>query len=98
MKGLKYHLTTNQRHVRNYVFNQAKKMVMKQTNGLYPAPLKIMEVCGCVWVWVWVWVWVDVGGCGCYLLVGRCGFHYIVLVGQDVVWCVGRRCLWKRER
>ena len=47
MKGIKYHLTTNQKYVRNYVFNQAKKMVMKQTNGLYPAPLKIMEVGGC---------------------------------------------------
>ncbi len=44
MKGLRYNLTTNQKHVRNYVFGQAKKMVMKQTNGLYPAPLKIMEV------------------------------------------------------
>jgi len=44
MKGIKYHLTTNQKYVRNYVFNQARKMVMKQTNGLYPAPLKIMEV------------------------------------------------------
>ena len=44
MAGLKYNLTTNQKYVRNYVFDQAKKMVMKQTNGLYPAPLKIMEV------------------------------------------------------
>lgn len=55
MKGIKYHLTTNQKYVRNYVFNQARKMVMKQTNGLYPAPLKIMEVggymCGCM-LWV----------------------------------------------
>lgn len=52
MKGIKYHLTTNQKYMRNYVFNQARKMVMKQTNGLYPAPLKIMEVggymCGCL--------------------------------------------------
>lgn len=44
MKGLRFNLTTHQRQVRNYVFEQAKKMVMKQTNGLYPAPLKIMEV------------------------------------------------------
>ena len=74
MKGLKYHLTTNQRHVRNYVFNQAKKMVMKQTNGLYPAPLKIMEVCG--WGWVWVlpfsWeMWISlhcVSGTGCCMV------------------------------
>lgn len=29
---------------RNYVFDQAKKSVMKMTNGLYPAPLKILEV------------------------------------------------------
>ena len=44
MKGLKYNLTTNQAYVRNYVFSQARKMVMKQTNGLYPAPLKILQV------------------------------------------------------
>ena len=44
MAGIKYHLTTNQKYVRNYVFEQARKMVMKQTNGLYPAPFKIMEV------------------------------------------------------
>nr|CAG4651607.1 EOG090X01G2 [Triops cancriformis] len=30
--------------VKDYVFNQAKTQVMKQTNGLYPAPLKILEV------------------------------------------------------
>jgi len=30
--------------VKDYVFNQAKSKVMKQTNGLYPAPLKILEV------------------------------------------------------
>ncbi len=29
---------------RNYVFNQAKQKVMKQTKGLYPAPIKILEV------------------------------------------------------
>lgn len=45
MKGLRYNLTTNQKQVRNYVFGQAKKLVMKQTGGLYPAPFKIMEVC-----------------------------------------------------
>ena len=44
MAGIKYNLTTKQKYVRNYVFDQAKKMVMKQTNGLYPAPFKIMEV------------------------------------------------------
>ena len=46
MAGIKYNLTTKQKYVRNYVFEQARKMVMKQTNGLYPAPFKIMEV-GC---------------------------------------------------
>jgi len=30
--------------VKDYVFKQAKGKVMKQTNGLYPAPLKILEV------------------------------------------------------
>jgi len=30
--------------VKDYVFNQAKGKVMKQTNGLYPAPLKILDV------------------------------------------------------
>ncbi len=30
--------------IRNYVFNQAKAKVMSQTKGLYPAPLKILEV------------------------------------------------------
>lgn len=44
MKGLKCNLTNNQSYIRNYVLSQAKKMVMKQTNGLYPAPLKILEV------------------------------------------------------
>jgi len=29
--------------VKDYVFGEAKKKVLKQTNGLYPAPLKIME-------------------------------------------------------
>ncbi|KAG7157570.1 trifunctional enzyme subunit alpha, mitochondrial-like [Homarus americanus] len=30
--------------VKDLVFNKAKSTVMKQTNGLYPAPLKILEV------------------------------------------------------
>ncbi len=30
--------------VKNYVFDTAKGKVMKQTNGLYPAPLRILEV------------------------------------------------------
>jgi len=29
--------------IKDYVFNMAKGKVMKQTNGLYPAPLKILE-------------------------------------------------------
>merc|ERR1719273_478801 len=29
--------------IKDYVFNQAKGKVMKMTNGLYPAPLKILE-------------------------------------------------------
>lgn len=27
--------------VKDYIFNKAKAQVMKQTNGLYPAPLKV---------------------------------------------------------
>nr|CAG4649110.1 EOG090X01G2 [Scapholeberis mucronata] len=30
--------------VKDQIFNKAKAQVMKQTNGLYPAPLKILEV------------------------------------------------------
>ncbi len=44
MKGFQYNLVMKQRHVRNYVFGQARKTVMKLTNGLYPAPLKILDV------------------------------------------------------
>ena len=51
MKGLMYNLTTNQNFVRNYVFNQATKKVLKQTNGLYPAPMKIMEVRLYIYIW-----------------------------------------------
>eukprot|EP00056_Hartaetosiga_gracilis_P020971 m.22122 g.22122 ORF g.22122 m.22122 type:complete len:751 (+) comp8806_c0_seq1:27-2279(+) len=29
---------------RNFMFDQARKMVMKQTKGVYPAPLKIIDV------------------------------------------------------
>jgi len=31
-------------YVRNYIFEQARKKVMSQTQGLYPAPLKILDV------------------------------------------------------
>ena len=44
MKGLQYNLMLYQPLVRNYVLAQAKKKVMKMTNGLYPAPLKIIAV------------------------------------------------------
>ena len=44
LRGIKFHLTTHQKYVREYVLKQARGMVMKQTNGLYPAPLKIIEV------------------------------------------------------
>ena len=44
MKGIMYNLTTNQKYVRTYVFKKATEKVMKQTGGLYPAPLKIIEV------------------------------------------------------
>lgn len=30
--------------VKNFIFNKAKAQVMKATNGVYPAPLKILEV------------------------------------------------------
>ena len=30
---------------RDYFIKQVKDKVMKQTNGVYPAPLKIIEVC-----------------------------------------------------
>lgn len=35
---------TNVAPARDFVFNKAKGQVMKMTNGLYPAPLKILEV------------------------------------------------------
>jgi len=31
-------------YVRNYIFQQAQKKIMSQTQGLYPAPLKILDV------------------------------------------------------
>ena len=31
-------------YVRNYIFNKARATVMRQTKGLYPAPLKILDV------------------------------------------------------
>lgn len=34
----------NTKFARNYIFTQARKKVLKQTRGLYPAPLKILYV------------------------------------------------------
>ena len=31
--------------VRNYILAQAQTKVLSQTQGLYPAPLRILEVC-----------------------------------------------------
>ena len=31
-------------YAKDYVFDMARKKVMKQTSGLYPAPLRILEV------------------------------------------------------
>ncbi|XP_065843305.1 trifunctional enzyme subunit alpha, mitochondrial-like [Oscarella lobularis] len=44
MSDWKYKLTTDTSFLYNYIFGQAKKKVMKQTLGKYPAPLKIIEV------------------------------------------------------
>ena len=37
--GLKYEMG------RNYFLKQVRNRVMKQTQGVYPAPLKIIDVC-----------------------------------------------------
>ena len=37
--GLKYEMG------RNYFLKQVRSRVMKQTHGVYPAPLKIIDVC-----------------------------------------------------
>ena len=44
MKGLTFNLTTHQKYVRRFVFKKALEKVMKLTNGVYPAPLKILKV------------------------------------------------------
>jgi len=43
MKGLSHNLPLNNKFLRNYVFKQATKEVMKKTYGLYPSPLKIID-------------------------------------------------------
>jgi len=37
--GLKYEMA------RNYFLKQVRSRVMKQTQGVYPAPLRIIDVC-----------------------------------------------------
>ncbi len=32
-------------YVRNYILSQAQAKVLSQTQGLYPAPLRILDVC-----------------------------------------------------
>lgn len=32
-------------YARNYILSQAQAKIMSQTQGLYPAPLKILDVC-----------------------------------------------------
>lgn len=44
MKDLQYKITTDTEVGRNYVFKKAKETVMKKTGGLYPAPLRIIDV------------------------------------------------------
>ncbi|XP_029191418.2 trifunctional enzyme subunit alpha, mitochondrial-like [Acropora muricata] len=44
MKDLQYKITTETKFGRDFVFKKAKQTVMKQTGGLYPAPLKILDV------------------------------------------------------
>ena len=54
MAGLKYQLTTNQKYVRNYVFEQARKMVMKQDQWTLPCSVQDNGgVCVCVCMCVW---------------------------------------------
>jgi len=44
VKGLTYKITTETNFGRNFVLKKAKETVMKKTRGLYPAPLKIIDV------------------------------------------------------
>lgn len=44
VKGFTYNLTSGINYVRDYVFKKARETVMKKTGGLYPAPLKILDV------------------------------------------------------
>ena len=44
LQGFTYNLTSGINYVRDYVFKKARETVMKKTGGLYPAPLKILDV------------------------------------------------------
>jgi len=44
MIDLKSKLMLNS-YVRNYILSQAQAKVLSQTQGLYPAPLRILDVC-----------------------------------------------------
>ena len=44
IKDIKSKIMSNS-YVRNYIFSQAQAKVISQTQGLYPAPLKILDVC-----------------------------------------------------
>jgi len=44
MKDMQYKITTDTNFGRNFVFKKAKETVMKKTGGLYPAPLRIIDV------------------------------------------------------
>ena len=44
MKGIMFNAITHTKYGRNFALEQARKMVMKETQGVYPAPLKILEV------------------------------------------------------
>ena len=44
LQGFTYNLTSGVNYVRDYVFKKARETVMKKTGGLYPAPLKILDV------------------------------------------------------
>ncbi|CAB4022276.1 Trifunctional enzyme subunit alpha, mitochondrial, partial [Paramuricea clavata] len=44
MPGLMYKITTETGFGQNYVFKKARETVMKKSLGLYPAPLKILDV------------------------------------------------------
>jgi len=32
-------------YIRNYILSQAQTKILSQTQGLYPAPLRILDVC-----------------------------------------------------